>query len=345
MKVDIDTLKTIYEHIGDEKSKDIFKNRLMYSISEDSKWIFEIIKTVHGGAEFIAQLNEYSKCGEIVIFGAGVWGRDLFQLTKEYPWKCFVDNNPRIDSFLGLPVIKGEEFLKNYYNEYIFISSRLYYHEIYTQLIKAGIPEYRMINVGGMLDSLAEEQYFDLECLDLTKEKEIFLDVGALDGMTSIHLRQRCVEDPFIYAFEPDRNNVEKCYENFVNYGVQHKIIAKGAWSEETTMHFQEKANGSSCVISESSMVVPMTTIDKELSGEKVTFIKMDIEGSELQALMGSENTIKKNAPKMAISVYHKLEDIWELPEIIIKYNPAYKLFFRHYSLTDYETVMYALAE
>ena len=331
--------------IGDEESKEIFNNRLMYSISGDSKWIYEIIKFVYGGEEFLAKLEECSRHGQMVIFGAGVWGRDLFQLTKEYPWKCFVDNNTQMTNFQGLPIIKGDKFLKKYNDEYIFISSRIYYHEIYMQLIKAGIPEFRIINVGKILDCLAERQYFDLEYIDFTKEKEIFLDIGALDGLTSIRLKRKCEKEPYIYIFEPDRDNIEKYNRNLLRENIKNKIIEKGAWSEETIMQFQEKANGSSCVSNEGNIIIPMTTIDKELSEKKVTFIKMDIEGSELQALIGAENTIKTNKPKMAVSVYHKPEDIWKLPEIILRYNPSYKLFFRHYSLTDYETVMYALED
>lgn len=89
--------------------------------------------------------------------------------------------------------------------------------------------------------------------------------------------------------------------------------------------------------------MIQVGTVDKELEGEPVTFIKMDVEGAEREALIGAERTIRKYAPKLAISVYHRPEDIWELPEIILRYNPDYQLFLRHYSLNSCETVLYAV--
>jgi len=345
MQIDIDLFSKIYRQLGDETSKEIFKNRLMYSMSEDSRWIFETIKFVRRGNCFLKQLEHCSIHGEIVIFGAGVWGKDLQKITRTYPWKCFVDNHPKASEMHGLPVIRGNEFLERYHDEYIFISSRIFYKEIYEQLIRAGIPVSNIINVGEVLDELSAVQYFDLEYLKPAGEKEIFLDVGGFDGMTSVYFSKWSQRDSFVYVFEPDVDNVVKCRKNLENHYIKYKIIPKGAWSERTILKFQSVANGSSNITTTGEEAVPVTTIDNELATEKVTFIKMDIEGSELQALIGSEYTIINNKPKLAISIYHKPEDIWEIPDIILKYNPSYKLFLRHYSLTDYETVLYALPD
>lgn len=86
-----------------------------------------------------------------------------------------------------------------------------------------------------------------------------------------------------------------------------------------------------------------VTTIDSVLNGGRADFIKMDIEGAELEAIKGAKNTIQKYHPQLAISVYHKTEDILELPKLILEYNPRYKLYLRHYSITDSETVLYAI--
>ena len=76
---------------------------------------------------------------------------------------------------------------------------------------------------------------------------------------------------------------------------------------------------------------------------EPVTFIKMDIEGSEYRALLGARNIIESYKPKLAISIYHKSEDIWQLPQLILEMNSEYKLYLRHYSTAAAETVMYAI--
>jgi hypothetical protein len=69
----------------------------------------------------------------------------------------------------------------------------------------------------------------------------------------------------------------------------------------------------------------------------------MDIEGAELEAIKGAKRIIEEQKPKLAICVYHKPEDIWELPELILSYNKEYKFYIRHYSYKDNETVLYAV--
>ena len=72
-------------------------------------------------------------------------------------------------------------------------------------------------------------------------------------------------------------------------------------------------------------------------------FIKMDIEGAELAALEGAQNCIREQHPKLIICVYHKPEDIIEIPAYILSLCPDYKLYLRHYSLGHTETVLYAV--
>lgn len=86
-----------------------------------------------------------------------------------------------------------------------------------------------------------------------------------------------------------------------------------------------------------------MTSIDEELEGKRVTFIKMDVEGAELAALQGAQHVIRKQHPKLAICVYHKPEDIIDIPSYILSLDPGYRLFLRHYSPFEDETVLYAI--
>lgn len=79
------------------------------------------------------------------------------------------------------------------------------------------------------------------------------------------------------------------------------------------------------------------------LRNNKVTYIKMDIEGSELMALYGAEEIIKKQRPKLAICVYHKPDHLWEIPFYLRNIVLDYKIFLRHHSTLDYETVCYAV--
>lgn len=69
----------------------------------------------------------------------------------------------------------------------------------------------------------------------------------------------------------------------------------------------------------------------------------MDIEGAELKALEGATECISKYSPQLAISVYHKPEDIIEIPMFIKSLNPKYRFWLRHYSLSWFDTVLYAV--
>lgn len=112
-------LKNIYEHFGDDISREIFKNRLMYSISGDSRWILKNLIFVQSeyGKRFLETLEKGRACGEMVIFGAGERGKILYQTTSKYPWKCFIDNYSHDKTLYGLTVMNTEEFLENYKGE------------------------------------------------------------------------------------------------------------------------------------------------------------------------------------------------------------------------------------
>ncbi len=341
--MNINGIKKIYSRLGDDKSKEIFKNRLMYSITNDSRWLVENIKHVPEGRIFLETIDRCTAYGEIVIFGAGTRGKSLYQVFSKYPWKCFVDNYPDAAELEGIPLISGDKFFKDYQGEYIFLTPKFKNEVICQQLTREGIPVKKIINVGEIQNEIIKRQYFDLEYLEPTEEKEIFVDTGGYDGMTSVYFDKWSSGNGFSYIFEPDTSNIDKCVKNLANSRIKYQIISKGAWSEETTLHFEADADVSSKVSDSGDSMVSVTTIDKMLENEKVTFIKMDIEGSELQALIGAKRTIMTNTPKLAICIYHKPEDIWEIPNIILQYNPSYHLFLRHYTLTETDTVLYAL--
>jgi len=86
---------------------------------------------------------------------------------------------------------------------------------------------------------------------------------------------------------------------------------------------------------------VPTVKIDD--LARNATFIKMDIEGAELNALKGAEDTIKNNAPKLAICIYHQLNDFWEIPMYLKRIMPEYSFYVRHHQFDIGGTVLYAV--
>ena len=173
--------------------------------------------------------------------------------------------------------------------------------------------------------------------------KEIFVDGGSYDGNSAIDFSNWLLapEAGYVYAWEPDYTNIEKCKKLFEKSNLKYELIPKGLWNVSDILKFRLEGTASS-ISKEGDVEVEVDCIDNVISSE-VTFIKMDIEGAEYNALLGASNTIKKYKPKLAICVYHKPEDIWEIPLLIHELNPEYQLYLRHYSFADNETVLYAI--
>jgi len=144
-----------------------------------------------------------------------------------------------------------------------------------------------------------------------------------------------------VYAWEPDPESQLKCKEIFEKNHIEYELIAKGLWSKKEKLKLRMDGTAS-FITNDGNIKIEVDSID-HLVKEPVTFIKMDIEGSEYQALLGAKNMVSQYKPKLAICIYHKLEDIWELPWLIHQINPEYKFYLRHYSFADNETVLYAI--
>ena len=88
---------------------------------------------------------------------------------------------------------------------------------------------------------------------------------------------------------------------------------------------------------------VRIISLDEDIR-EKITFLKMDVEGFEIPALLGAKRHIREDFPKLAICTYHIISDMWEIPRLIDTIRPGYRFFLRHYELTqNWETVIYAI--
>lgn len=187
-------------------------------------------------------------------------------------------------------------------------------------------------------------QYFDLPQLRLGSE-EIFVDVGCFDcGTVQKFIELTDGRYRHIYSFEPDKASYAHCRNISRNKQYQRFTLSdKGLWSEKTTLHFSNDGTALSKISETAACVVETTTLDSALEGEEVTMIKMDIEGAELEALKGCENIIRNRKPTLAISVYHRSSDFVDIPAYILSLVPEYKLYYRHYSLYKYETILYAM--
>jgi FkbM family methyltransferase len=161
---------------------------------------------------------------------------------------------------------------------------------------------------------------------------------------------KHCPKYQQIIAFEP---NIY-LYEKAVNKYHENKKITfynSGCYDYDGEIVFtidNDKLEKSRIVTANSqhptantSITISVKAIDN-LNLEKVTFIKMDIEGAELKALQGAKQTILKDKPKLAICIYHSDEDMIGIAEFIHEIVPEYKLYVRQYGYYS-ETVLYAI--
>ncbi len=146
-----------------------------------------------------------------------------------------------------------------------------------------------------------------------------------------------------IYLFEISPNFEKMCEKNLKSHRIKnYEIIMMGTWSKRDKVFFEENGGEAGGYVLEGNGTFNVVSIDEQLAGEEATFIKMDVEGSEYQSLIGAKNTIRKYKPRLAISAYHKTADFIELPKLILEINSDYRLAFRHYSTNMWETVLYA---
>lgn len=191
--------------------------------------------------------------------------------------------------------------------------------------------------------------YFPSDIVHL-QDGETFIDCGAFNGdsiqsfMREVARQQVALPDKVI-GFEPDAEN----YAQLCNDTRQWPFcqpINKGVWNEATVLNFQSDNALSSRLTEQSSSTVSieMDSIDNVLQGNKATFIKMDIEGAELKALEGAADTIRRWKPLLAISLYHKPEDLLTIPQYIRSLNAEYTFYLRgHHPELAIELVLYAV--
>lgn len=194
-----------------------------------------------------------------------------------------------------------------------------------------------------------DNQYFDHDIVELS-ENEIFVDVGAYTGDSAEQFLRNChgkYEKMHLFELDPLiyrrlQNNVPKLQT--MGSGII-QCYPYGASDENTVIHFQSGDSNSTISAQDDNTAgfAKVITLDKVLDGEKVTFIKMDIEGAEQSALRGAENIIKAMRPKLAICIYHSLDDMLSIPVWLKKIVPEYKIYIRHYTDEMLETVCYAV--
>ncbi|KMT22636.1 FkbM family methyltransferase [Clostridium cylindrosporum] len=191
-----------------------------------------------------------------------------------------------------------------------------------------------------------EEQYF-VRDIPFAKGYSRFIDCGAFDGDTAMSLKANKGIIEKIALFEPDNNNFHKLRINLNKSRVAKEeiLFPCGVWKTTEILQFESGNQTTSSISDNGGSFIQCIALDEVLRDFKPTFIKMDIEGAEYEALLGAENMIKQYTPDLAISVYHRVEHMWNIPLLIRQFNSNYKFYLRSHAIHGMETILYAVCE
>ncbi len=187
--------------------------------------------------------------------------------------------------------------------------------------------------------------YFDLDVLNgRISEDEVIVDCGAFTGDTakSYFENYKCCRKMYLYDMVPA--NLKKASEVLEGQNSEIVLINAGVSSKEQSGTYISVNNEESPAFAVDNkkgiapdnvncnggkIDVKLVSLDEDIK-EQISFLKMDIEGSELDALMGAKDHIVNDHPKLAICTYHHYEDLWKIPEYILSLDPNYRLYLRY---------------
>ena len=357
-------LPAIWEKLQDQESKELFLYRLYMAVTGNEQPFLDTIEA-HSLARrhYMHDLKiPMARCDakRIILFGGGRDGAvNLHALTLcEIPVAacCSLRGS---DAGTDWPeeraelLITPEKLLRPEFEDcLVVVSSAEHRREIHQCLEEAGFPSERIYDPPStwrpLLIGFRKEQYFDVW---EAGKQEVFVDCGAYDGNTIRNfLKWTNRQYRAVLALEPlpEMQNIIRSFAEKEEIG-HFSLFPAAAWNRKEQLAFSADEDLSSSSITDPAnpgknvLTVAGEALD-ELISMPVTYLKMDIEGSEMEAIRGAEGLIRAYRPRLAICVYHKTFDIWDIPLGILEIVPEYKFYVRHYSAGLYETVLYAEA-
>lgn len=172
-----------------------------------------------------------------------------------------------------------------------------------------------------------------------------FVDGGAFDGDTLRGLVEAGCSFDAVAAFEPDPRNYAKLVTSLIDgdFGSEMAIFPCGLGGRTEQVRFNSQGLSSSSITSDGDSFIQVTSLDECVPRFRPTYVKLDIEGAEAAALQGMARTIRSARPALAVCLYHKPADLWELPMLVDDLLPDSDLYLRTHCWNGFETVLYAV--
>lgn len=187
-----------------------------------------------------------------------------------------------------------------------------------------------------------ENQYFNSISIP-QKRNIIYCDIGAFDGDTlNTALKKLFMRE--IYAFEPVSESYRRLLKKIKLEDIRFNLLPLGVSDKYRKIPFSDADTSSeSARISDTGNdTIQAISLDEAFNVD-FNFIKIDVEGFEKEVLLGAKNTIKRARPVIAMSLYHNSYDLWELPILIKKILPDYKLYVRQHYFNTFDCVLYCI--
>ncbi len=203
---------------------------------------------------------------------------------------------------------------------------------------------------GALVSTLVMRQYFfERDGIQILPEAgDVLIDGGCCTGDTTVVFSRAVGPSGRVVAFDPVQAHIDVCRHNFSRPGFDNVDIVEAGVSDRTVEAPPIEVDVYSPgwrVEASAGVTVPLMRIDDLLLDGRVNridYIKLDVEGSELAALRGGLAAIHKFKPKLAISLYHKPNDYFELTDFVHDLGLGYKMYLDHHTIHDEETVLYA---
>lgn len=249
-----------------------------------------------------------------------------------------------------VPVVGGGLFDLAYYSSHYEELNRVYSllsdecsRQVFENVLRfkiSGRPQYLF-----MAQNEKREAYCDILKVSLS---ERYLDLGAYDGDTVRELLTFTGgEFEYIIAVEPDPKNFRKLERKMKDFDRDKiELLRVGIWDKPGEINFSAKAGRNSCIGTDGDKTIEAESIDHLLENRRITLIKMDVEGAESRAIAGAGRTIAEQHPKLMVSIYHRNEDLFQLPLQIHALYPAYRFYIRRFPcFPAWNLNLYAVAD
>ncbi len=336
-----DDIMQVYDRMKDNISRDIFANRLLFSLTGNHVYLKNVLLHTAGGNKLndLLQKDENPK----YIYGAGIRGRRLMELFPDV-WNGCIDMNRRLENYHNVKIVDLERFMGLYTPGTIIVVSNMSgTDEIVENLHQKRIAAEDIYVLNDFDQESVQGIYFAPECIGQTIEKEkCFIDIGCFDGKDSLnYLKWSNNSEAIVYAFEPDIRNYRVCRENLDAYP-NIELFNMGLSDVEEEVGILGEGE-MAYLGTDGDLQIQTQLLDNLMQDKPIGYIKMDVEGYEEHVLRGAREIIHSQCPILAVSIYHKKSDIWRIPKLLLEINNNYSFYMRHYSAANGDTVLYAI--